>query len=159
MKQASFSVAATGAAVAYQTPMREVNWLAEHFPEPAQQREYAREKCVEAVAARLDHLMEQAQISQAALAEKLGKSPSQISKILSGAHNMTLHTLGDVLWACGRELQSLQDVPLGIVEVSLEDERVWATVNMNTESYSRSPSNADTLGGAASVNAPTSQTQ
>jgi transcriptional regulator with XRE-family HTH domain len=131
-----YDVAATGASSAQRPVIREVNWLVEHFPDPAQQREYAREKCVEAVAARLDQLMEEAGLSQTDLAARLDKSASQVSRLLSGAHNMTLYSLGDVLWACGRELRSLDDIPLGIVEISVNDDEAWT--KLNAGAFSRS---------------------
>ncbi len=117
-----FEIEATGPSSARRSVVREVNWLAEHFPDPEQQKDYARQKCVEAVAARIEILMEEADLSQADLATRLGKSQSQVSRLLSGAHNMTLFTLGEVLWACNRELRTLDDIPLGIVEIPVDDE-------------------------------------
>jgi antitoxin component HigA of HigAB toxin-antitoxin module len=118
---------------------RKVNWIAEHFPDPAQQREYARQKCVEAVGSALERAMESANLNRAALANKLGKSKGQVSRILGGAHNMTLHTLGELLWACDVEVDDLVLHPLGVIEVSTEDER-WASVS--------GPSNSDASGWA-----------
>lgn len=105
-----------------------VNWLAEHFPDPADQREYARQKCVEAIGSALQRALNAAKLNRVALAEKLGKSKSQISRILGGAHNMTLHTLGDILWACDVEVDDLVLSPLGVVNVSLSDASVWQDV-------------------------------
>jgi transcriptional regulator with XRE-family HTH domain len=122
MNNRRYEIGATGPSSARRSVVREVNWLAEHFPDPEQQKDYARQKCVEAVAARIESLMEEAGLSQADLAAKLGKSQSQVSRLLSGAHNMTLFTLGEVLWACGRELRTLDDIPLGIVEIPIDDE-------------------------------------
>jgi len=104
-------------------------WLARHFPDPEDQREYARERCVVAVTEALGEAMENANLNQAALAEKLGKSPSHVSKILNGAHNMTLHTLGDMLWACDVELRDLDLTTLGVIEVATDDAKDWMTIS------------------------------
>src|SRR5688572_28831019 len=131
-----FEIGATGPSSARRSFVREVNWLAEHLPDPEQQKEYARQKCVEAVAARIEILMEEAGLSQADLAAKLGKSQSQVSRLLSGAHNMTLFTLGEVLWACNRELRTLEDIPLGIVEIPVDDESALTQSMLATGSTS-----------------------
>ncbi len=98
-----------------------MDWLSEHFPDPKDQREYARQKCVEAIGSALERAMETANLNRVGLAAKLGKSKSQVSRILGGAHNMTLYTLGDLLWACGAEVDDLVLSPLGVVQVVSED--------------------------------------
>src|SRR5687767_11695286 len=105
---------------------RAVNWIAEHFPDPEDQREYAREKCIEAVGSAIERAMENANLNRSTLAAKLGKSKSQVSRIMSGGHNMTIYTLGDFLWACNAELNDLELAPLGIINVSIDDEN-WQT--------------------------------
>ncbi len=116
----------------------QIAWLARHFPKPEDQRDYARERCVVAVTEALGEAMENANITQAGLAEKLGKSRSHVSKILNGAHNMTLHTLGDMLWACEVELRDLDLMPLGVIEVATDDAKDWMTIS-DSAFPSRSP--------------------
>jgi transcriptional regulator with XRE-family HTH domain len=106
-----------------------VDWLSEHFPDPEDQREYARQKCVEAIGSALERAMEAANLNRVALATKLGKSKSQVSRILSGAHNMTLYTLGELLWACNVEVDDLVLAPLGVVSVSTNDQSLWSRVS------------------------------
>jgi len=82
--------------------------------------------------------MENADLNQSALAKRLGRTRGHVSKILNGAHNMTLYTLGDMLWACDAEVRHLETVPLGVIEVSIEDAKDWEMVT-TTVSPSRSP--------------------
>ncbi len=98
--------------------VQRINWIAEHFPDPEDQREYAREKCVEVIGSAVERAMDHAGLNRAALADKMGKTKGQLSRILSGAHNMTLRTLGDVLWACDVEVEDLTLKPLGVVDIA-----------------------------------------
>lgn len=125
-----FHYVASGSLIAGHPKTRQINWLAEHFPSAEEQRDYAREKCIEAVTATLDRALESANLSQVALAEKLGKSKGQVSRILSGAHNMTLRTLGDVLWACNLEVVNFDAAvgPLGVIEVPVDEEEWWTEI-------------------------------
>lgn len=124
---------------------RRFNWLARHFPDPEQQREYAREKCVEAIASAVDTMIDKAGMSQTAIAEKLGKSKGYVSRVLSGAHNMTLHTLGDLLWATGTEARwdpdtrHLEMVELGVIDVLTDDHEAWSDVVSASQSGEFAP--------------------
>jgi hypothetical protein len=103
----------------------EVNWLERELPDPEDQRKYARERVVIAVTEAIADAMEKADLRRADVAAKLGKGKAQISQVLSGRRNMTLHTLGDVLWACGQELDDLVLSPLGAVDCSHEQAWEW----------------------------------
>jgi len=72
--------------------------------------------------------MERAGLNQQALALALGKQKGQVSRALSGAHNMTLNTLGDMLWACNAEVRNLELAPLGVIDVSTDDADQWDEV-------------------------------
>ena len=102
-----------------------ISWLARHLPDPEAQREYARERCVVVATEALGEAMEDAGLSQAMLADRLGKSRGYVSKVLNGAHNMTLHTLGEMLWACNVEVHEMELSPLGVIEVANEDALQW----------------------------------
>lgn len=91
-----------------------INWLNDHLPDPADQREYARERCIVALTEALAEVMEEKGISRAELAERLGVSKAHISQVLNGSRNMTLSTLADVLWACGQEARGLRLSDLGV---------------------------------------------
>lgn len=107
-----------------------VEWLSRHLPEPADQREYARERCIVALTEALAAIMEEAEISRAELAKRLGVSKAHISQVLNGSRNMTLATIADVLWACGKEVTDLHVSDLGICilpESMIELDRVTAS--------------------------------
>lgn len=133
-----------------QMGMVRFNWLDQHLPDEEDQREYAREKCVEAVAATLDHAMVWSDLNRSALAERLGKSKSQVSRMLSGVHNMTLRTLGDLLWACRLEVVDFDQAvgPLGAIDVPSEDGFLWNVVGGATPTGLSPPPEAVPVGAA-----------
>ncbi len=67
----------------------------------AEKRAFAREKLVYNVTEDILVLLEDMGVNKKDLANKLGKSPSFVTQILSGARNMTLGTLSDVCFAIG----------------------------------------------------------
>jgi len=102
-----------------------VNWLARHAPTSEEQRAYAQERCLAAGTEAIAQSMEVAGLNRAQLAERLGKNPGYITRVLNGTHNMTLRTLGDMLWACDMEVRDLDVRQLGVVEVSSADALDW----------------------------------
>src|SRR5258708_5139887 len=113
-------------------PTTRINWLARHLPNPNDQREYAQERCVVAVTEALHDAMEDAGLTQADVAEKLGRTRGYVSRVLNGAHNMTLYTLGDMLWACDVEMRDLNLMPLGEIEVANQDAVTWQPFDFPT---------------------------
>jgi transcriptional regulator with XRE-family HTH domain len=79
-------------------------------------------------------MLAKANMTQTAVASRLGKSKGYVSRVLSGAHNMTLHTLGDLLWATGTEVRWDPDTldlhmgELGVVEVLIDDTEAWTQI-------------------------------
>jgi AraC-like DNA-binding protein len=65
-------------------------------------RIWQQERLVYEVTERICELLFRNQMSRAELADALGKSPSHVTHILTGNANMTLHTVADLFWACGR---------------------------------------------------------
>lgn len=61
-------------------------------------RDLARERFVYNLTEDLLVALESRGISQSALAKKLGKSKSAISRFFSGQHNMTVNAIADVCW-------------------------------------------------------------
>lgn len=107
------------------SPTVNVNWLQREFPDPEDQREYARERIALVVSEAIANAMERSGARRIDLAESLGKTKGHISQVLSGRRNMTLHTLSDILWACGEELEDLYSIPLGQVACSPESANEW----------------------------------
>lgn len=90
-----------------------VEWLKEVLPAPEDQREYAREHTTIVLTEAIGEAMEAANLNRLALASKLGRHKSYVTRALSARQNITLKTLSDLLWACGMELASVEVAPLG----------------------------------------------
>lgn len=101
-----------------------VNWLESELPDPKDQREYAQERCIVAITEALGAAMERASINRTELAKKLGVSKSHVSQLFAG-RNLTLRTIGDVLWACGLEVNDIEVAPLGVSFVPAEQACEW----------------------------------
>jgi transcriptional regulator with XRE-family HTH domain len=104
-----------------------VEWLSREFPDPKDQRQYAQERCIVAITEALGEALERANLNRAQLAEKLGVSKSHVSQLLGG-RNLTLRTIGDVLWACKLEVQDLKIAPLGVAYVPSDHAAEWREV-------------------------------
>jgi transcriptional regulator with XRE-family HTH domain len=104
--------------------VEEVNWLDREFPDPADQRQYAQERCIVAVTEALGAAMEKANINRAELAQRLGVTKGHVSQLFSG-RNLTLRSIADVLWACNLEVHDLQLAPLGIMMVPVDQATEW----------------------------------
>ena len=63
-------------------------------------------------AARIADAMEAAGLSKSQFARKMGKSPSEITKWLSGTHNFTIDSLQEISAVLGVEITSAIDVPV-----------------------------------------------
>lgn len=90
----------------------EFNWLDEHLRTPTERRMYAQELAVLVAAQTVVDAMESADLSRAELAARLGKTKGFVSQVLSG-RNMTMRTLGDLLWACDKQVSEVLTVPIG----------------------------------------------
>ena len=62
-------------------------------------------RSVEKVAALIRSLMVRRKLTNADLSRKLGKDPGYVSRVLAGKMNLTLRTVGDLLWALGLSLE------------------------------------------------------
>lgn len=49
----------------------------------------------------ISRLMDEAAVSKAELAQRIGKSRAFVTQLLSGSRNMTMHTLADLAFALG----------------------------------------------------------
>lgn len=63
-------------------------------------------------AARIADAMEAAGLSKSQFARKMGKSPSEITKWLSGTHNFTIDSLQEISAVLGVEITSAIDNPV-----------------------------------------------
>lgn len=111
---------------AHETPAQvAVNWLDRELHDPQDQREYAQEKCITVVTELVAEAIGNAGLTRAAVAEQLGVSKGYISQILGGGRNMTLRTLGDLLWVTKQELTGLRVGSLGVSFASPEIANEW----------------------------------
>ncbi len=104
--------------------VEEIHWLQRELPDPKDQREYAQERCIVAVTEALGEAMERAGVNRTQLAQALGVSKSHVSQLFAG-RNLTLRTIGDVLWVCGLEVRDLELDKLGVAVVPLEHAAEW----------------------------------
>jgi plasmid maintenance system antidote protein VapI len=53
----------------------------------------------------ISHLMETEKVKKSELAERIGKTKSDVTQLLSGSRNMTLHTFSDIVFALGYRVE------------------------------------------------------
>jgi transcriptional regulator with XRE-family HTH domain len=68
-------------------------------------RLYERESLAFDAAELISLLMEEKQVSKAELARRVGKSRADITQLLNGSRNMTMHTLADLAFALGSRIE------------------------------------------------------
>ena len=91
----------------------QAHWLARQLPAGTSLRGFAEERAILAGARVVEQAIAAAQLSRTDLAELLGTSRSYITQVLNGSANMTLKTLGALLWACGQEVEAVSMRALG----------------------------------------------
>jgi transcriptional regulator with XRE-family HTH domain len=106
------------------------NNISAQLPNESEQRLYARDAAMLAATAAVVRRLEEQGISRAQVAERIGRTKGFVSQVLSGARNMTLATLADLLWAAGYEVRDIESRPLGEMSVSLDLMNEW----LDTES-------------------------
>jgi transcriptional regulator with XRE-family HTH domain len=102
-------------------------WLAAQGLTAEEIRLYAQERAIVAATEAVERAIEQTGISRTEVAKRMGTSKGHISQVLSGARNMTLRTLGDLLWAAGFELRDLDFAPLERIDSKSADIANWPT--------------------------------
>lgn len=95
-------------------PRLELRWLERELPNEEDQRDYAQERAIVGVTESVVCAMDEAGLNQTEIAARIGKSRGHVSRLLDGTRNMTLRSLADMLWACGKEVSDLRLSPLGV---------------------------------------------
>lgn len=103
-----------------------VRWLDQQLPDPQDQRDYARDRCIVVVTEAIGEAIERSGLTRTQIASKLGVTKGYVSQVLSGPQNITLKTLGDLMWACDVELHDLETSALGVVMTTPESAVEWA---------------------------------
>lgn len=89
------------------------HWLARQLPPGTSLRTYAEERAIMTLTRQVLDAVEEAGLTRAEIASLLGTSRSFVSQVLNGSANMTLKTLGALLWATGRQVDGLESNQLG----------------------------------------------
>lgn len=90
------------------------HWMARQLPEGASLRGYAEDRAISVLTQVAQEAIDGAGISRAEVAELLGTSRSYVSQVLNGSTNMTLKTLGALLWVAGQQVARLETEPVAI---------------------------------------------
>jgi len=80
-------------------------WSERQTGTPEDRRAYEQERLVVWATDRLAEAMEEAGVSKAELAARLGTSRAHVTALLSGSRNMTLRTLADVACVLGQRVE------------------------------------------------------
>lgn len=94
-------------------------WIDVALPDPADQRAYAEERAIVVFTELVAELMEEAGVTRAELADRLGVHKSQVTRLLSKG-NMNLRTFARVLWALGKEPEALRVIDFGTTSADAE---------------------------------------
>ncbi|MEX2178629.1 MAG: helix-turn-helix transcriptional regulator [Gemmatimonadaceae bacterium] len=89
------------------------HWIARQLPAGTSLRPYAEDEAISAITAAVQDAIKRAGLSRSEVAGLLGTTKSYVSQALNGSTNMTLRTLGALLWAAGRQVRDLWTEPLG----------------------------------------------
>jgi transcriptional regulator with XRE-family HTH domain len=75
--------------------------LDELLADEENRRDFVKQELAFAATELISELMEKEEVSKADLAKRIGKSRAYVTQLLSGARNMTMHTLADLSFALG----------------------------------------------------------
>jgi predicted XRE-type DNA-binding protein len=91
------------------------HWLSRQLPAGASLRGYAEDRAIATITRSVQQTINEAGLSRSDLARLLGTTKSYVSQVLNGSTNMTLKTLGALLWASGHQVVGLEHEQLGNV--------------------------------------------
>ena len=83
---------------------------------PQAGRVYAEENTILALTGDVVDAIRASGKTQAEIAETLGVSDAYVSQLLSGVRNMTMKTVGALLWTCGLEVRGMRIGQLGMAK-------------------------------------------
>jgi transcriptional regulator with XRE-family HTH domain len=118
-----------------------VSWIHTSLPAESDRREYARETARVVVTEAIAEAMDSAGITRSELARRLGVTKGYVSKLFAG-QNLTLRSVGELLYACGFELRDIEVAQLGVVFVPLADAARWSVESFARAVTSATPTNS-----------------
>ncbi len=95
------------APVRYSDDLPAGHWIKRQLPSGTSLRPYCEDSAVSLIVSLAATAVAEAGMSRADLAARLGTTRSNVSQILNGSRNMTVKTLGAILWACGLQVNGL----------------------------------------------------
>ncbi|MGA2774169.1 MAG: hypothetical protein ABSG26_25550 [Bryobacteraceae bacterium] len=101
----------------------------EFVSDERRRRLYERESLAFDACELISHLMRTERTNKAELARRIGKAKSDITQLLSGSRNMTLHTFADITFALGYRVE-FKARPLRSVRSEADAEAAKPTIYM-----------------------------
>lgn len=83
------------------------HWMARQLPAGVSLRAYGEDEAISNITNAVQVAIDETGLTRAEIARLLGTTKSYVSQVLNGSTNMTLKTLGALLWACGRQVTEL----------------------------------------------------
>lgn len=101
------------------------------------------------VAAQIKTAMRELGLNRKQLAEKMGRSPSEVTRWLSGQHNFTLDLLTELSDCLGQPISGFIDLPTGVLEdpaAMRESPHLdYSCLSMPMNAYAKRPKNSKPL--------------
>lgn len=107
------------------------HWMARQLPPGTSLRAYAEDQAISVLISAVQDAINDAKISRAEIARLLGTTKSYVSQVLNGSPNLTVKSLGALLWAAGREVSELRTVAVG-AEMRREPAAAMVVTMMNS---------------------------
>lgn len=84
-----------------------LNMIERFRQDPHNDRLFVQERTILEMTEKVCRLMREQGVTRSELAERIGKSKSHVTQLLSGGQNLTLRTLSDMLHALGQSLEAV----------------------------------------------------
>lgn len=104
------------------------HWIAQQLPSGTSLRTFAEDEAISNLTSAVQAALDRSGVTRAEVADLLGTTRSYVSQVLNGSTNMTLRTLGALLWAAGQQVGGLRLEALGTTGQSNAngDAMVWS---------------------------------
>ena len=89
------------------------HWMTRQLPAGTSLRGYSEERAIAVITRAVQKAIDDAGLSRSDVAKVLGTTKSYVSQVLNGSTNMTLKTLGALLWASGQQVNAIVSDEVG----------------------------------------------